>query len=427
MTPPPGSPASTSPASTKPARPLPAWVLVAMATLIGVNLRAAMGSVPPLLEPIAEDLAISSTVQGLLTSVMIVFIGFSAPFGQRLAARIGPERATAVVLGILSLGGLMRLGAGNLTVFLLSSAVAGIGMGGATVLMPSLIAHHVPRIRGFATGMYSTGLASGVAIAAGIAVPTEQWLGGWRPALALWGVVTALTAVLWLALVPRLRSTSPAGAPVGSVVDHRLPWRNGSAWWVTSFTSAAMVIGFSGLAWVTPFYAELGVSPQRAANYFVLFQTVQLGAMLTLPSLTDFTRDRRWLLALVLGCSAAGILMMVTAPLTLVYPAVCLFGLGAGGGSTLGLILLVDVARNQTDGARLNAMVMVIAYPLGAAAPLLLGFLRDLTGTFTSGYLVILGITVLTLLTVPALHPHRSLTPRPAAVPLGDADPARTG
>ena len=128
-----------------------------MATLIGINLRAAMGSIPPLLEEIAEDLAISSTTQGLLTSVMIVFIGFSAPFGQRLAARIGSERATAAVLGILALGGLMRLGAGQLWVFLLSSAVAGIGLGGATVLMPSLIAHHVPRIRGFATGMYSSG------------------------------------------------------------------------------------------------------------------------------------------------------------------------------------------------------------------------------------------------------------------------------
>jgi len=381
-----------------------------MTALIGVNLRASMGSVPPLLDEIAADLDLSSTAQGLLTSVAILFIGLSAPFGQKLAARIGSERATAVVLGILAVGGLLRLGADHLPVFLVSSAVSGMGMGGASALMPSLIAHHVPQIRGFGMGMYSTGLSLGVAIAAGIAVPTEDLLGGWRPALALWGMVTALTAVLWLLLVPRLRSDSNGDTVEGIVVDHRLPWRSATAWWVTWFTTACMIIGFSGLAWVSPVYVELGVSPQKAAGYFVLFQLVQLVAMLTLPWLTDYTRDRRPLLALVLCCSTVGITCLVVAPLSLAIPAVCLFGLGAGGGSTLALVLLVDVTRTQTDGARLNAMAMLVAYPLGALAPLLLGFLHDVTGGFESGYLVILAITVFSLATVRVFRPDRSLT-----------------
>lgn len=388
---------------------MPAWVLVAMAALIGVNLRASMGSVPPLLDEIDADLHLSSTMLGLLTSVTILFIGLSAPFGQKLAARIGSERATAVVLGILSVGGLMRLGADHLWVFLLSSAVSGIGMGGASALLPSLIAHHVPRIRGFGMGMYSTGLALGVAIAAGIAVPTEELLGGWRPALALWGAVTALTALLWLLLVPRLRADSTDATDNDLVIDHRLPWRSATAWWVTWFTTACMVIGFSGLAWVSPLYVELGLSPQEAAGYFVLFQLVQLLAMLSLPWLTDYTRDRRPLLALVLCCSAVGIACLVVAPLTLAVPAVCLFGLGAGGGSTLALVLLVDVTGSQTDGARLNAMAMLIAYPMGALAPLLLGFLHDVTGGFEAGYLVVLGITVLTLASVRVFRPGRGL------------------
>jgi CP family cyanate transporter-like MFS transporter len=380
-----------------------------MATLIGLNLRASLGSVPPLLEQIAADLDLNGTEQGLLTSVSIFFIGFSAPFGQQLARRIGSEYATAVVLGILAVGGFLRLGAGHLSIFLLSSAVTGAGMGGATVLMPSLIAHYVPRIRGFATGMYATGLALGVALGTAIAVPTEQWLGGWRPALALWGVITGVTALLWLTLVPRLRAGSDETTVVGQVVDHRLPWRNRTAWLVTWYTTSCMVVGFSGMAWVTPLYVQQGLSAQRAAGYFVLFQVVQLASMLGLPAITDHTRDRRWLLALVMACSAAGVLMLVVAPLALAIPAVTLFGLGAGGGSTLALILLVDVTLHQADGARLNAMVMLVAYPTGAAAPLLLGFMHDLTGTFASGYLVIFGVTLVTLATVPVFHPRRSL------------------
>ncbi|WP_239313403.1 MFS transporter [Plantactinospora mayteni] len=380
-----------------------------MATFIGLNLRAALGSVPPLLPPITDELGLSSTTQGMLTSVAILFTGLCAPVGQKLGARIGPERATAVMLGTLAVGCSIRLVADHTWVFLLSSAVAGVGMGGATALLPSLIAHHVPKIRGIAMGLYSTGLAMGVAVAAWIAVPTDAWLGGWKPALALWGLIALVTLALWLCATPRLRRAYPSREVTGLVVNHRLPWRSRTAWWVTWYTTAAMIIGFSGLAWVTPLYVELGVPDQRAAGYFVAFQVVQLAGMLTLPWLTDYTRDRRPLLALVLVSSAVGIACLLIDPLGLVWPAMCLFGTGAGGGSTLALVLLVDVASSQADAARLSGMVMLVAYVAGAFAPVLLGVLHDLTGAYTAGYSVILALILGVLVTIPAFRPDRRL------------------
>jgi MFS transporter, CP family, cyanate transporter len=387
-------------------------VLVTMIFVIGVNLRGSFGAIPALLPDIVADLHLSSAVQALLISITILFIGLTAPLGQKLAARIGSERATAVTLLLLAAGGLLRLGSGSVAVFLLSSAVCGMGMGGVSALMPSLIAHHLPRIRGLTMGMYSTGLAGGVALAAAIAGPTETWLGGWRPALAMWGAITLVTALVWVLLIPRLRGepgTDPIDAVAVATVDHRLPWRSPTAWWITSFTVACMIIGFSGLAWVTAVYVALGVSRQHAATYFVIFQLIQLLAMLTLPALTDHTRDRRPLLVVTLGCSALGIAFLVLAPLPLAIPAVCLYGIGAGGGFTLSLVLLADVTGSQTDGARLNAMVMLVAYPCGAAAPLLLGVMHDLTGGFGAGYCVVFGLAVVTLCTVPVFHPGRSL------------------
>lgn len=380
-----------------------------MATMIGLNLRAALGSVPPLLPDITADLQLNGTTQGLLTSVAILFTGLCAPLGQKLGARIGAEQATAVMLAVLAVGCAIRLFSGHTWVFLLSSAVAGAGMGGATALVPSLVAHHVPQIRGFAMGLYSTGLAMGVAVAAWIAVPTERLFGGWKPALALWGLFALLTLALWLCLIPRLRKAYPHPGDTMIVVNHRLPWRSKTAWWVTWFTTACMIIGFSGLAWVTPLYRELGVPAQQAANYFVVFQVIQLFGMLTLPWITDFTQDRRPMLALVTVSSAAGISCLLINPLGLALPAMCLFGIGAGGASTLALVLLVDVARSQSDAARLGGMVMLIAYSAGAFAPLLLGVMHDLTGGFTAGYAIVLGLVVLVLCTLPAFHPHRKL------------------
>jgi CP family cyanate transporter-like MFS transporter len=396
---------------------LPAWVVVGLATLAALNLRSTFGSVPPVLHDVAADLHLSGTTQGLLSSVVILFMGVSAPFGQKLSARIGGEKATVVALIVLAAGLALRLVAYSGAVFLLSSAIAGIGMGCASALLPGLIAHHVPRIRGFATGMYSTGLAVSVAAAAWLALPTQQWLGGWRPALGLWGGVTGLTAVLWFALLPRLRSGRPRRLAGNVVVDHRLPWRSRTAWWVTLFTGAFMVIGFSALAWVTPLYVELGVPVRTAAGYLAVFQIVQLVAMLSLPWATDFLHDRRPLLAGTVLCTVAGLAMLVLAPVPLAVPALCLFGIGVGGGATLALVLLGDTTRSQHDAARLNGMVMLVAYSAGAAGPAVLGVLHDLTGSFTLGYSVVLGLAVLVLVTVPALRPGRTIDDAAAPEP----------
>jgi MFS transporter, CP family, cyanate transporter len=388
---------------------LPAWVVVVMVVAIGLNLRASLGSVPPLLDDMVVDLHLSNTAAGLLTSIAVVCMGLCAPLGQQLAARVGPELATGCAMLMLALAGLIRLVPWGTGLLFAAVALAGAAMGGASALMPALIGHHVPNVRGLAMGLYSAGLAMGVAVAAGTAVPLEHLLGGWRPALATWGAVAAATAAAWLLLTPRLRRTSSGRPAEAVIVDHRMPWRSRTAWWVTLFSTSQMIIGFSGLAWVTPLYVSLGLSRQEAANQLVLFQVVQLLTMLTLPPLTDHTRDRRPLLAFVLACTCAGITMLLIDPVGLSVPAMVLFGAGVGGGSTLGLVLIVDSTTTQADGARLAAMVLLVAFLAGALGPLVLGVLRDLTGGFTAGYSVMLGLSVLTLAACALYRPGRTI------------------
>ena len=66
-------------------------------------------------------------------------------------------------------------------------------------------------------------------------------------------------------------------------------------------------------------------------------------------------------------------------------------GMGVGGGSTLGLVLLGRHDAQPADAARLYGMVMLVAYLAGAGGPELLGVLHDLTGSFTAGYVAVLG------------------------------------
>lgn len=395
---------------TAKSRVLPVWLIVALMAAIGLNLRATLGAIPPLLGQITSELQLSGLAQASLTSLAILAMGVFAPVGQRMAARLGAEVTTAIMLGLLSVSGFMRLAATTTPIMMASVALAGASMGAASAIAPALIAQHVPTIRGFTTGIYSTGLALGVAIAAWIAVPTDEWLGGWRPALAIWGVFAGLTAIAWIAAIPALHNDPHRPVRLERGQAHiPLPWRSPTAWMVTGYTAMIMLIGFSGLAWVTPYYVSLGYRAQDAANLLVLFQIVQLGAMLTLPAITDHTRDRRPLLALALGLGVVGIAGLVFAPTQFAIPSVALFGLGLGGSSPLALVVLVDYAGSPSNAARLGAMMMLIAYPIGAVGPLILGAVKDATGGFSLGYGIILILAVLTFLSIPVFRPGRHI------------------
>jgi CP family cyanate transporter-like MFS transporter len=405
--------ARATPRSARTDRPggrrVPGWLLVVMVGVIGLNLRAALGAVPPLLGPISTELGIPGSTQGLLTSLGVVFMGLCAPVGQRVAARFGSEATTAAFLGVLAVGGLLRLAATTTTVLLLSAAVSGAAMGAISALVPGLIAHHIPRVKGLATGIYSTGLALGVAIAAWVAVPTAELLHGWRPSLALWGGVALLTMLVWLVLVPRLRRHVIHPEPDEAAASHRLPWRSPTAWWVTTFSAVQMIVGFSGLAWITPYYAALGMPVADAARLFAFFQIIQLAAMLTLPTITDFTRDRRPLLAVTVVATAAGVLTMVVAPMPLALLAIGLFGFGVGGGSALVLVLVSDYTSTQQQAARLGAMTLMVAFLAGALGPVVLGGLHDVTGSLVAGYAVMVALSVGLAFTLPAFRPGRTI------------------
>ena len=78
-----------------------------------------------------------------------------------------------------------------------------------------------------------------------------------------------------------------------------------------------------------------------------------------------------------------------------------MLGLGLGGGFSLAMVLLVDYAADPAASSRLTAMVFLVSYTAAAAAPVLVGALRDATDGFTVpfGLLTVLAVVELALAT----------------------------
>src|SRR5690349_4967400 len=87
-------------APTRP-RAVPAAAVVVAILLLGVNLRAPIIAVSPVLDTIAADLHIGEATAGLLTSLPVLCFGVLTPLASALLGRAGLGRGVSISLAVL--------------------------------------------------------------------------------------------------------------------------------------------------------------------------------------------------------------------------------------------------------------------------------------------------------------------------------------
>lgn len=385
-------------------RPLSTWLALLLVIATGVNVRAIFGVTPPLVPVIRADLDLSATTASLLTSMPILAMALCAPLGHVLSTRLGTDWAMASLLAFLGLAEVSRVAIDSAVPLVVTAGLIGGALGALSTLTPALIAHHLPRLRGLATGVYSTSMALGVGLAAGTAQPIADGLGGWRVALAVWGLLAWVLVVVTLVL-----RGAGAGMPEtpGPATRIALPLRDARAWFVTTVYSVAMFLGFGVIAWLPSLFVDHGIAPRTAAVYLVSFQFVQLFSILTLTALTDRVAGRRGVFAVAMITSTLGIGMLAAEPHDWAIPGLLLGGFGIGGASSLALVKVQDEATSLEDATRLSAMAMLFSFTAGAAGPFAIGALKDLTGSLVPGYWLCFAVSLLSLLLLIRMHPAR--------------------
>lgn len=402
-----------APASAR-GRRLSTWLALTLVVLIGVNVRAVFGVTPPLVPAISDDLSLTNTAASLLTSVPILAMAVCAPMGHALTTRLGADRTMISLLTFLGVAELSRLWIDSAMPLVVSAALIGGALGALSTLVPAFIAHYLPRLRGLATGVYSTSMALGVGLAAGTAQPITDHLGGWRVALGLWGAA----ALLLVAVLMAVRAAG-AGMPERTGPPERvsLPLRERRAWFVAAVYVVPMFLGFGVIAWLPSLFIEHGISPHTAALYLVLFQSVQLISILGLTALTDRIRGRRGVFAVVMVTSTVGTGLLTISPAGLALPGLLLAGFGIGGASSLALVKVQDEATSPEDATRLSSMSMLFSFTAGAAGPFLMGALADLTGSLVAGFGLCFAVSALSMLLLIGMHPARPVDAAPQTHP----------
>jgi len=377
-----------------------------------LNLRPAINSIAPLLETLRHDLGMSGSLASLLTSIPVLCMGLFSPVAAALGARYGIERVLGWALALIGLGTALRLFTSSPALLLLTAFAAGVGIAAAGPLLSGFIKRHFPKQVPLMISLFSVALTSGAAMASGLTAPLQSAFGSWEAALGAWAVLALVAVPLWqFAVMKRVGNVVSVRSASGGEPAASYPWRNRRAWLLTlSFGLMAMMF-YSMTAWLPPIMEDLGYGKVYAGNALTLFAVIQIPVSLLLPVIMKRYPSRLVLLLSFSGIELLGFLMLILS----VPPwiAALFIGIGAGAIFPLNLLLPIDATRTPQDAANWSSMIQSAGYVIGAAGPLLLGWLHDWTGSFSSALIGLAAINAfmmaVQLAAVPRLQQRKAV------------------
>jgi MFS transporter, CP family, cyanate transporter len=117
-------------------RTVPPALLALGVSVLALNLRLTMVSLPPLLPVIQRDLGLSGAAAGVLTALPVLCMALFAPGAHRLAHRVGREATTLGAVALIAAGNGLRLAGSAPAALYGGTLVAGIGIAACGVVLP---------------------------------------------------------------------------------------------------------------------------------------------------------------------------------------------------------------------------------------------------------------------------------------------------
>jgi CP family cyanate transporter-like MFS transporter len=370
--------------------------------LVALTLRPAIVSIGPLLPGMIQAFGLSHTQASLLTAIPTLLMGLMALPTPWLARRFGRDRVILVALAVLLAATGLRAFAGSIGTLFLTTVGVGAGIAVAGALLAGFVKASYPKQAALLMSIYATALALGSTVAAAITGPVALATGSWRLGESVWVLPVVIAIAAWFYIERQGLTKGQDG-----VSPHRyaMPVRNPTAWLIALFFASNNVVFYAYISWVAPMYVEYGRTPTVAG---LILGSFTLAFLVSNPVFGMLSRneDRRLALAVSSLIALIGTSAIAIAPNAVPFIAVPIVAFGAGGAFTLGMTLPLDNTRNADEANAWNAFVLLVSYIVAAAGPLLMGYLRDVTGGFQVSQWLMVGVSVLMLAVTPFLQPY---------------------
>ncbi|WP_298451331.1 MFS transporter [uncultured Marinobacter sp.] len=374
---------STSPST---ASLLPVAVLLWLA---GVYLRIPILVAPPLAPFIGDELALSQTLTGALTTLPILMLAIGSMPGSLSIARIGPRNTLALAMFIMVIGSAGRGLAPDSLTLMLTSAVMGIGIAMMQPALPALLPRWLePKNLALGSAIYMNGMLMGEFIGAGITLPVIMPLldNSWRATMLAWSLPALLVAA---ALFLPKRDLARPTQKVAWLPD----WKNPLTLKLGLLLGVSGSLFFGVNAYLAALLEQRGEFDNLTEALF-WYNFAQVIASLLMLKMARYWVGRKAPLLIMLILSLLGTIGL------LVFTGWWAIASATFMSFTAGILLIMMVAlppllvpANETG--RLSAGNFLVGYTIAFAVPMLGGVLSDWTGDVRHAIAVMIAYGVL--------------------------------
>ncbi len=386
-------------------------LLIITLMILAGNLRAPITGIGTLVTIIQDDLGLSSTLAGLITTLPIIVFAVVSPFASSVSRRIGLWKTIMAGLLFIFAGQIIRASTNTLGMFL-GTAIMGVGIAIGNVLLVSLIKLYFPDKLGPVTSMYSTSMALIASVSIGISAPIAVGTGNsWRIALAVWIILALCSIVLWVfqkngaKKVPDEALKAVPDVLTAECNSRRQPgklsiYRSVLAWQFAVFMGLQSLLFFSITAWIPAILQSRGYTIEQAGFMALFLQLVSIPATFIVPFL--ITRQKTQCKLVFLFCSVflVGFVLFFFAKNTTVhYISIICIAIGMGPGISFGNMFISLRTRSAEQAAALSGMGQSLGYTLAAVGPVFIGFIFDLTQSWTIPIIFLMVSVVILMIT----------------------------
>ena len=346
----------------------------------------------PLAPLISKDLGLNAAEKGLMVATPTLAGAALRIVNGLLCDRLGPKLAGTInqliviagllfawYVGVHSFGGTLALG-----------VILGFAGASFAIALPLASRWYPAEHQGKAMGI--AGMGNSGTVFASLFAPMLAKTFGWNAVLGLACIPLAIVFVVYLALA---KDAPNAPAPK-SVIAYLEPLKTADAWWLMAFYAVTFG-GFVGLAASLPIYFtdQFGLTTITAG--YCTAACVFSGSLIR-PlggAIADRIGGVKTLSVVYVAAAAAlaGVSVAPSVQSALGFFVVAMLALGAGNGAVFQLV----PQRFQAEIGVMTGLVGMAGGVGGFYLASSLGFARQLTGSYQSGFLIFAGLALLAL------------------------------
>lgn len=346
----------------------------------------------PLAPEIARTLSLTPAEKGLMVATPTLMGALLRVANGLLVDRIGPKLSGAINQLIVIAGLLVAwfLGVNSFVGTLVLGIILGFAGASFAIALPLASRWYPPEHQGKAMGL--AGMGNSGTVLASLFAPVLAKLFGWNAVLGLACIPLTIVLVIYLILA---KDAPDAPAPK-RFADYFTPLKTADAWWLMGFYAVTFG-GFSGLASSLTIYFtdQFGLTTIlagycTAACVFAGSLVRPMGGALAdrIGGINSLT-----MVFIVAALALAGVSMAPTLATALTLFVIAMLALGTGNGAVFQLV----PQRFQSEIGIMTGLVGMAGGVGGFYLASSLGFARQFTGSFGSGFLIFAGLALLAL------------------------------